>query len=163
RMAAHAGRGYPGRDAPRRRPHRRVEPRRELPGCLRARARAARAEPLDRHSLPRQQPEGAARAGRPRLAVPARADRRVARRRADVPELVAVVLDMKVLAELAPADVPARLAALPDAYARWIHEQRDRITDPAEGLEEYRDVAGAAMDACERTLVRIRAGLDLLA
>jgi hypothetical protein len=82
---------------------------------------------------------------------------------ADVPELADVVLDMKVPAELAPGDIPARLAALPDAYARWIREQRDRIDDPAEGLEEYRAVAEAAMDTCERTLARIRAGLDLLA
>ena len=78
------------------------------------------------------------------------------------PALADVVLDMKVLAELAPSDIPARLAALPEAYARWIREQRDRIGDPAEGLEDYRDVAGAAMDACERALARIRAGLDLL-
>src|SRR5437763_10569295 len=82
---------------------------------------------------------------------------------ADVPELADVVLDMKVLAELAPADIRARLPALPVAYARWIRDQRDRIDDPAEGLEEYRDVAEAAMDTCVRALARIRAGLDLLA
>jgi hypothetical protein len=82
---------------------------------------------------------------------------------ADVLELADVVLDMKVLAELAPGDIPARLAALPDAYARWIRKQRDRIDDPAEGLEDYRDVAEAAMDTCERALARIRAGLGRLA
>jgi hypothetical protein len=80
----------------------------------------------------------------------------------DIAGLGRLTLDMKALAEVPAADLTSHLAALPDAYARWIEEQRRRIEDPATGLEGCRDVAIAALQHCGVALARIRDGIALL-
>ncbi len=80
----------------------------------------------------------------------------------DIPALADLVLDMKALADMDTADILTNLAALPDAYAEWIVRQKGRIDDPAEGLDEYRNAAQAAMAHCDRALERIREGIALL-
>ena len=78
------------------------------------------------------------------------------------PLLAGLTLDMSELAALAPKELAARLAPLPDAYADWIARQRARFDDPAADLGLYRDDAVAAMNRCEAALVRIREGIALL-
>jgi hypothetical protein len=78
----------------------------------------------------------------------------------EVPALAGVVLDMKVLAEAAPEDLPAMLRPLPGAYAGWIEARR---ADPDPTLAEYAKERTDALAGCERSLTRIRAGIELLA
>jgi len=80
----------------------------------------------------------------------------------DVPGLAMLTLDMKVLAETDPAQLATHLAALPEAYATWIDEQRSRLDDPAAGLGDCRDVADAALERCAHALTRMREGIALL-
>jgi hypothetical protein len=77
----------------------------------------------------------------------------------EVPALADLVLDMKALAESKPGDLPAKLKALPDAYAAWI-EARDADPDPT--LKEFTNEKAAALKNCDRALQRIREGIDLL-
>ena len=81
---------------------------------------------------------------------------------AEEPALKELVLEMKVLAGLLPEALPEKLAALPAAYEQWIQKQRDRLTDPSEGLADYQDSARTALENCDRALARIRAGIETL-
>ncbi|MDX9759881.1 MAG: DISARM system helicase DrmA [Bacteroidota bacterium] len=79
----------------------------------------------------------------------------------DDPRLEALVLDMKLLSETSPVDLPAMLAPLPDAYEAWISEQALRIaTEP--DLEQYREAAELALKHCREARERIVAGIALL-
>ena len=80
----------------------------------------------------------------------------------DISALSDLVLDMKELSETPTAELPAKLAALPDAYRSWIEDERRRVSDPEEGLAEHTEAAERALDQCSRTLERIRAGISLL-
>ncbi len=80
----------------------------------------------------------------------------------DIPRLASLVLDMQVLSETSDADLPSCLNALPDAYAEWIGQHRKMITDPNEDLQNHARAAKLALDRCDRTLERIRAGITLL-
>jgi hypothetical protein len=82
---------------------------------------------------------------------------------AEIPGQAGLMLDMKALAGCPAADLPAALAPLPGAYETWIAEQWTRIADPESGLAAYSEVAQQAIEACTRTLERIRAGIALLA
>lgn len=80
----------------------------------------------------------------------------------EVPTLGPLVRDMKDLAALDSDRIDGALGALPAAYVEWIGQQRQRVGGSGEGLEGFRDEAVTALDRCERALVRIREGLDLL-
>ena len=80
----------------------------------------------------------------------------------DLPTLVDLVLDMKILAESAPAELPTALQPLVGAYAAWIEAQERHLNDASSDLAEYRDVAHKALAHCRRTLERIRGGIDML-
>lgn len=80
----------------------------------------------------------------------------------DIPGLGELPLDMKTLAEMDARNLPAALAPLPDAYARWIAAQAARRDDPSSGLEAHRQAAEEALAACRSTLQRIREGIALL-
>src|SRR5262249_22745496 len=54
------------------------------------------------------------------------------------------------------------LLPLTTAYRQWITEQRACLDDPHIGLAPYQHVASQGLEACERTLARITAGIDLL-
>lgn len=78
----------------------------------------------------------------------------------EIPALQGLVLDMKVLAQSKPEEVFDKLKALPSAYAEWIKKEREKISQPQ--LSEFRDQAEAAFKNCERALIRIQEGLNLL-
>jgi hypothetical protein len=80
----------------------------------------------------------------------------------DIPALEGLVLDMKELAEAPSSELPAKLAALPDAYEAWISARREGIRDPAEDLADHAEAAEEALENCSRALGRIREGISLL-
>lgn len=80
----------------------------------------------------------------------------------EIPALAGLVLDMKVLAESNAIDLTNQLAPLTEAYATWIAQQTDRITDSATKLQDYESIARDAMAHCTEALQRIEAGLTLL-
>lgn len=80
----------------------------------------------------------------------------------DIPALTNVVLDMKVLAEMAAADFPVALNPLADAYEAWIIDQEARLANPPADLTPYRLDAEDTLKQCRVTLARIRAGIDLV-
>jgi len=82
--------------------------------------------------------------------------------RLELPALDDLVLDMRVLAEMEPDDLIVNLQRLVAPYAAWTREQWRRLEDPAEGLDQYRAAAAAAMTACDDALARITAGVELL-
>jgi hypothetical protein len=61
-----------------------------------------------------------------------------------------------------PKQYRPMLKPLVDAYQDWIDREEKRITDPAEGLATFSQVAQQAITRCRTTLKRIEAGLDLL-
>ena len=81
----------------------------------------------------------------------------------DDPLLADLCLDMRELADTPRAALGAKLRALPDAYARWIRNQRERLRDPANRLGEHVEDAEHSLAACDVALGRIRDGLVLLA
>jgi hypothetical protein len=80
----------------------------------------------------------------------------------EIPELAGLVLDMKELAQTPTADFISKLNPLVTAYAVWIQQQAQRISNPNEGLTDYQDVGEDAIKNCDRTLQRIQSGLTLL-
>lgn len=80
----------------------------------------------------------------------------------DIPDLAGLVLDMKELSETETADFSSKLAALPDAYEKWIHEKRSMVQDPDDSPAQFVGVAEDSLDNCEHTLQRIREGIDLV-
>lgn len=80
----------------------------------------------------------------------------------DIPDLADLVLDMKELSETDATDYSAKLAALPDAYEKWIEDHRGNLQQPDDSLSPYLGVAEDSLDECELTLERIRAGINLI-
>ncbi len=81
----------------------------------------------------------------------------------EIPALKGLVLDMKELSETPDHELPTKLSALPAAYEAWIEEQRNKLSDPGEGLVEHEAAAREALRGCERAHARIREGISLLA
>ena len=77
-------------------------------------------------------------------------------------KLNGLILDMKLLAETNPKHYRSKLKPLIEAYKEWIDREERKITDPAEGLAPYKQVAQQTIDRCRETLKRIQAGLDLI-
>ncbi len=82
---------------------------------------------------------------------------------ADVPDLSAVVLDMKTLADTADADLGAVLSPLADAYDRWLDRQEARLKDPSEALGDMESVAAQSLTRARAAAARLRAGIGLVA
>jgi len=84
----------------------------------------------------------------------------------EFPVLARLTLDMKRLAEVPNGSFGECLQPLVEAYGEWIAGLRGRIQNPAPDLAPYLDparpVARQAVENCERTLTRIRAGIALL-
>jgi hypothetical protein len=77
-------------------------------------------------------------------------------------KLEGLVLDMKLLAEANPTQYRSKPKPLVEAYQDWIDREEKRITDPAEGLANFKNPAQQAIARCRSTLKRIEAGMDLL-
>ncbi|MGP8281393.1 MAG: DISARM system helicase DrmA [Desulfomonilaceae bacterium] len=80
----------------------------------------------------------------------------------DYPKLNGLVLDMKDLAFTDSKDFDSKLSALPEAYADWITRQRERISDPKNGLIDFEPIANESLNLCETALERIRNGINLI-
>ncbi|MGZ0173922.1 MAG: DISARM system helicase DrmA, partial [Planctomycetales bacterium] len=77
-------------------------------------------------------------------------------------KLDGLVLDMKELYDAPQSKLGSMLEPLLVAYEEWIRLEKAKITDPAEDLADYQEVAQQAIASCERTLERIREGIDLV-
>ena len=80
----------------------------------------------------------------------------------DAPRLDGVQLDMQILAGLTQADFEAALGPLVSAYEAWIVRQESRLSPLEPDLAAYQDSARQSLDACRRTMGRIREGLEML-
>lgn len=80
----------------------------------------------------------------------------------DDPNLGAVVLDMKNLAQMPKAELLTTLRRMKDAYADWIVRESAKLTDPAQRLSDHLAAAQRAIGGCERARKRIGEGIDLL-
>lgn len=74
-----------------------------------------------------------------------------------------LTLDMKVLAELKPAELVRSLSALPTAYESWIDGLQQKLATGEQQLDGWRLTGERALAACDDALDRIRAGIELLA
>ncbi|GAC1366475.1 MAG: DISARM system helicase DrmA [Ktedonobacteraceae bacterium] len=84
----------------------------------------------------------------------------------EIPALAALCLDMRTLAEVEQSEqseLSAHLLPLVTAYAAWIAEQEQILSNPTPDLASYLDVATEAVKHCRGTLERIHAGITLLA
>lgn len=81
----------------------------------------------------------------------------------DEPGLNSLELDMRRLGETRDVDFARALAPLSDTYSEWIARQRARIGRGDDRLPDHQDTALQALQKAEAALVRIRAGVDLLA
>ena len=70
---------------------------------------------------------------------------------------------MKLLCEASQSSLPGMMQPLLEAYQDWITRERLKVNDSDEGLADYQEVAEIAMQNCERTLQRIKEGIDLVA
>lgn len=77
-------------------------------------------------------------------------------------KLAGLVLDMKVLTEAKQNQYRSMLEPLVVAYEDWIKLEKAKISDPSEDLEHFQDAAKRTIEGCERTLERIKEGIDLL-
>ena len=81
----------------------------------------------------------------------------------DLPELADVVIDMKVLAEMATPELIAGLRPLVAGYRAWIDRQEAAISDPDRHLSAYGPDAAEAVRVARRAADRIERGIELLA
>jgi len=77
-------------------------------------------------------------------------------------KLEGLVLDMKELYETDQAGLRAKLEPLLVAYKEWIELEKVKTNDPKEGLAPFQKVAHQTIAHCERTLGRIKEGIDLI-
>ena len=77
-------------------------------------------------------------------------------------KLEGLVLDMKELYETDQAGFRTKLEPLVVAYEEWIELEKAKINDPKEGLASFQKVAHKTVAHCERTLERIKEGIDLI-
>jgi hypothetical protein len=73
-----------------------------------------------------------------------------------------LVLDMKELASCPDGQFSTMLGPLLEAYEAWIARQRQKLSDPAEGLQEHQEAGKRALERCTRALERMKEGLALL-
>lgn len=81
---------------------------------------------------------------------------------ADNPDLDGLVLDMKVLADLAPLNLIANLERLPAAYRLWIEREHTRSLADEGGFSDHAQAARLALIDCERACERIADGVVTL-
>ena len=80
----------------------------------------------------------------------------------EIQGLDALVLDMKVLAELENSELAPSLRPLVDAYGAWIEQQQVRLDAGRDGVAEYATTAAKTLDDCRRAHRRIAEGVALL-
>lgn len=80
----------------------------------------------------------------------------------EVPALADLCLDMRELAETDVSELVPKILPLVNAYATWIDEQEQKLSDPASRLAGYGDVANTAIKRCRIALARITAGIEML-
>ena len=80
----------------------------------------------------------------------------------EIPALADLRLDMKELSQTPTHEFHEHLKALPEAYAEWISKRKEEISQAMHEFADHRGAAQDAMQHCERTLQRIRKGLDLI-
>jgi hypothetical protein len=80
----------------------------------------------------------------------------------ELPGLSGLVLDMKELAETEPDEFAMKLSPLTTAYKTWIEQQRKKIDDPSELLNDFKETAEQVLKNCEQTLARIEQGVELV-
>ncbi len=81
---------------------------------------------------------------------------------ADFPLLTGIELDMRELSAIPDGEFSDSLRPLITAYDAWIKQQKDRITDPVNGLTPFATTARDALQTCADARVRIVEGIDLL-
>jgi hypothetical protein len=81
---------------------------------------------------------------------------------AEIPGLKGLVLDMKVLSELADGELGKSLTPLVSAYADWIQNLEVELKLVSGDLKTYDAIALQTIETCKLNLVRIQAGIDLL-
>jgi len=77
-------------------------------------------------------------------------------------KLAGLVLDMRFLTEAQQGQYRKMLEPLVVAYEDWIKLEKAKISDSNEDLEHFQEVANRTIASCERTLERIKEGIDLL-
>ncbi|MCY4256865.1 MAG: DISARM system helicase DrmA [bacterium] len=77
---------------------------------------------------------------------------------AGTPQLSGLVTDMSVLAELAVDDLTSALAPLADGYRAWLEDEINH----AEGLDDHREAAEAALAEARNVADAIQDGITLL-
>ncbi len=80
----------------------------------------------------------------------------------EIRDLAGLVPDMKELSETDTKDFATKLAALPDAYEKWIQGRSSVVQEPDKALSPHIVAAEVSLDHCRRTLDRIRAGIDVI-
>lgn len=80
----------------------------------------------------------------------------------DEPELAALEMDMRALADMDRATLLTTLQVIPRAYALWIKRHLERLHSGAEGLDGFRQVGERALQNCTDACKRIQAGIALL-
>ncbi|MBK9712559.1 MAG: hypothetical protein IPO81_14780 [Kouleothrix sp.] len=81
---------------------------------------------------------------------------------AEQPALAGLVVDMKMLAEVADGGFASVLTPLVAAYRAWIDAQGTRIHAPAARLDGFPASAHEALERCREALARIASGIELL-
>lgn len=81
---------------------------------------------------------------------------------AEQPALAGLVVDMKVLAEVADGGFASVLTPLVAAYGAWVDAQGTRIHAPVARLDRFATSAHEALMRCREALDRIDAGIRLL-
>jgi Helicase conserved C-terminal domain len=77
-------------------------------------------------------------------------------------KLAGLVLDMQILSEAKQEQLRSMLEPLVVAYEEWIKLEKAKIDNPEEELEHFKEAANQAIASCDRTLERIKEGIDLL-
>jgi hypothetical protein len=81
---------------------------------------------------------------------------------ADNPDLAGLVLDMKALADMTPADLIANLERLPAAYRNWIAREQARSQADGGEFADYAEAARLALADCAQACKRITDGVATL-
>src|SRR5262249_49477994 len=84
------------------------------------------------------------------------------RSEADDKNLEGLTLDMKRLAEMPKPELMASLRRIETAYGIWIQAEKNKVANPAEQLAGHQAAAQRAIATCDRALVRVKAGIDLI-
>lgn len=80
----------------------------------------------------------------------------------EIEGLTDLVLDMKELSEMPNQEIFEKLTPITSAYQTWINTQLKKLNNPDELLDDFDEVAKAALENCSKALSRINEGLKIL-